>query len=124
MRDFERAVATSWAYRIVGVDGDKVSVELTEANEFYDLLGVGTRTLSVNYYVRDGRIYRMETTALRHASGDYPRDYDDFKRWLSATPAARNPKIMRGNSIIFDRESAALLRPWLERWAARTRIQR
>jgi hypothetical protein len=118
MRDFERAVTTSWTYRIVAVSGDRVSVELTEANEFYDLLGVGTRTQAVDYFVRDGRIYRMETTGRKHVSGDFTSAYKDFKRWLSTTAAARDPKIMEGGGIVFDRHSAALLRPWLERWAA------
>ena len=118
MRDFERAVATSWTYRIAAVSGDKVSVELTEANEFYDLLGVGTRAQAVDYFVRDGRIYRMETTGRKHVSGDFTSAYEDFKRWLSTTAAARDQKIMREGGIVFDRDSAGLLRPWLERWAA------
>jgi len=119
MREFERAVETSWTHRILKVSGDRVTVELVEKNDFYDLLGVGDRSSVREYRVRRGRIDRMEVLQERHEDGgDYAATYERFKRWLSATPAGSDPRLMRDGRVLFNGESAPLMRPWLERWAA------
>ena len=119
MRAFERAMRTRWSFRVRTADGERVTVALAEANEFYDLLGVGTRTQVEHYFVRGGRIDRMETIALSHESGDYSKAYEGFKRWLSHTPAASNQRLTRdeGKTLIFNGVSAGAMRPWLQRWA-------
>jgi hypothetical protein len=119
IRAFERAMKTRWSFRVRTAHGERVTVALTEANEFYDLLGVGTRTQVEHYFVRGGRIDRMETIDLSHESGDYSKVYESFKRWLSHTPAASDQRLTRdeGKTLIFNGESAGAMRPWLQRWA-------
>lgn len=121
MRDFERGVNTWWQYTIVDVTGERVTVELQEGNDFYDLLGVGARTQTTHYFVGGGRIIRMETTARKHGSGDFASVYEAFKKWLFTTPAARDSRIAGDGVLIFDGDSARLLRRWLVRWAAERR---
>lgn len=119
MRDFERSFGTSWTHRILEVSGEWVKVELLEKNDFYDLLGVGDRTSVREYRIRGGRIDRMEVLRERHEEdSDFAAVYERFKRWLSATPAGSDPRLMRDGRVLFDGESAPLLRPWLELWAA------
>lgn len=120
MRAFERGMKTRWSYRLKSVAGERVMVELTEGNEFYDLLGVGKRTQLETYFVRRGRIYRMQTTHVSHASGDFSTAYATFKTWLSQTPAATDARLTQDHAatMIFDGESATAMRPWLQRWVA------
>jgi hypothetical protein len=121
IRAFEQALNTKWSYRIKGTAGERVAVELTEANDFYELLGIGKRTQAEHYFVRNGRIHRMETVALSHESGDYTKAYERFKRWLSTTTASKDPRLTRDGA----RPCGSIARaptpcaPWLQRWATK-----
>ena len=116
MREFEREMHTSWTYRIEAVEGERVTVELFEHNDFYELLGVGRRAQEEVYVLHDGLIRRAETRSVRQEHGDYATEYARFKTWLMDTPAATDARIVRDGGLIFDAESAKRLRPWLERW--------
>lgn len=117
MRDFEREMKTVWSYKIMDVTGEGVTVRLVESNDFYDSLGVGKRTQTVVYYVRDGKIYRDEDGGYqRDEHGDYRTRFMSFRAWLIKTPAAQDPQIMEGQSLVWDGQSAKALRPWLKRW--------
>ena len=117
MRDFEREMKTVWSYKIMEVTGERVTVRLIESNDFYDLLGVGRRTQIAIYYVRDGKIFRDEDGGYqRHQYGDFATRYASFKTWLTKTPAAQDPQIMQGQSLVWDAKGAKALRPWLKRW--------
>jgi hypothetical protein len=116
MRAFERGMRTSWTSRIRRADGERVEVEMTEKNDFYDLLGVGKRSQRETYSVRDGRIHRSETREVRHERGDFRTEYARFKAWLLKTDAARDPALVRDGGLVFDGPSAERMRRWLERW--------
>ncbi len=117
MRDFEREMNTLWSYRIKQVAGERVTVEMMEKNDFYDLLGVGKRTQVEVYFVRGGRIYRSETSNITQENGEFGSSYERFKEWLSKSAAAQDGRIMREGHLIFDGESAKRLRPWLKLWS-------
>jgi ketosteroid isomerase-like protein len=116
MRAFERGMNTVWTYRLLEVDGERISVEMTEQNDFYERLGVSRRTQREVYVVRQGRIHRMETKDMRHERGDYRTEYARFKEWLLSTPAASDPDLVRDGGLRFDATSAKRMRPWLEKW--------
>lgn len=118
MRDFERGVKTVWKYEIKQTEGEQVTVELSEKNDFYDLLGVGTRFQTSIYFVREGRIYRMETRAMRHESGeDFNAVYASFKKWLMGSEAGNDKQLVGDGVLIWNRESAKRMYPWLKLWS-------
>jgi len=117
MRDFERGMNTVWTYRIVCVDGERVTVDLSEQNDFYDRLGVGRRTQREVYVVRDGLVRRIETSDVRHERGDYRAEYARFKAWLLSTPATADARLVHEGGLRFDAESAKAMSPWLEKWS-------
>jgi len=119
MRDFEREMKTVWTHRIVAVGGEWVTVEMTEKNDFYDLLGVGRRTQREVYFVRGELIHRIETREMRQERGDYRTEYARFQDWLLSTPAASDPNLVRDGGLRFDATSARRMRPWLEKWRRR-----
>ena len=117
MRGFEREMRTVWTYRVLAVEGGRVSAELSERSDFYELLGVGRRTQQEVYVVREGLIRRMETRDVLHARGDYKTAYARFQQWLLNTPAASDSCVLRDGALVFDAKSARRLRPWLEKWS-------
>ena len=120
MRAFERVMHTRWNWRISQVVGNDVTVELTESNDFYDALGLGQRSQTTVYSVERGKIFRTETTNIRHArGGEYRPALAKFMDWLMAKPAAGDVRIVRGRELVFDAGSARALRPWLKRYPSR-----
>ena len=118
IRAFERAVNTRWTSRIESVAGDSITVTLTEANDFYDALGVGLRTQIESYVVHDGHIARTITHSYAHAGGDYLTAYQAFKRWVLTTDAVRDTTLVNGSVLRFTGESAEHMKPWLYAWRA------
>jgi limonene-1,2-epoxide hydrolase len=116
MRAFEREMRTRWLYTVDSVRADSVFVTMREANDFYDLLGVGTRTQSEVYIVSAGRISEMRTSAVTHPGGDFRPAYQGFRRWLVDTARVRDPDLVEDGGLRFTGRSAKRMRPWLERW--------
>lgn len=119
IRAFERKMRTRWHYSIDSVHADSVFVTLWEANDFYDLLGVGTRTQAEIYIVADGRIAEQRTRGFTHPGGEYLPVYQGFKRWLLDTMRVREPKLVGEDVLHFTEASAEPMREWLERWRRR-----
>ena len=119
MRAYERAVRTRWGYSIDSVRGDSAFATLTESNEFYDLLGVGPRTQSEVYVVRDGRIRSMWGVSETHPGGDFDSIYLAFKRWVIDTAKVRDPVLVGDGVLRFTAKSAAPMRKWLDAWRRR-----
>jgi len=117
MRDFEREMRTTWTYRILSVESGRVTAELFEQNDFYDLLGVGPRSQDEVYAVEGGLIRRMETRDVHHEHGDFQAEYARFKKWLLSTPAAKDPDLVHDGGLLFDAKSAKPMRRWLEKWS-------
>lgn len=116
MRGFERSVHTQWAFEVASAEGDSVVVNLTETNDFYDLLGLGPRHQTERYTVRDGRIVSMKTLQLRHENGDFALTFAAFRDWLMHTDAAHDRALVRDGRLLFTAESGRRMLPWLERW--------
>ncbi len=116
MRDFERETHTRWTFAVDSARGDSVFVTLTEANDFYDLLGVGPRTQTELYVVSTGRISRMETLTSAHSGGEFRPVYRAFAEWLLSTAAASDPELVQDGRLRFTAASAKKMHPWLEAW--------
>ena len=119
MRDFEREMRTRWRYAVDSVRGDSAFTTLEEANDFYDLLGVGTRTQREIYVAKRGRIGEMRTLGYSHPGGDFGATYTAFKRWVLDTMRVRDPELVGGDVLRFTGKSAPSMRKWLERWRTR-----
>jgi len=116
MRGFERSVHTQWTFEVISADRDSVVVNLTETNDFYQLLSLGPRHQTERYTVQDGRIVRMTTLQLRHEDGDFALTFAGFRDWLMTTDAARDRALVRDGRLLFTEESGRRLLPWLHRW--------
>ena len=119
MRAFERKMRTRWVYTVDSVRADSVFVTLLEANDFYDLLGVGTRTQGAVYVVTGGRIAEMRTRSVSHPQGEFGAVYRQFKHWLLDTAQVRDAVMVEGDGLRFTAASAGPMREWLERWRRR-----
>jgi hypothetical protein len=119
MRAFERKMRTRWVYTVDSVRADSVFVTLLEANDFYDLLGVGTRTQGAVYVVTGGRIAEMRTRSVSHPQGEFGAVYRQFKRWLLDTAQVRDAAMVKGDGLRFTAASAGPMREWVERWRRR-----
>jgi hypothetical protein len=116
MRDFERETRTRWLYAVDSVRRDTVFTTLREANDFYDLLGVGTRTQREVYVVRGGRVGEMRTLDYSHPGGDFGSAYTAFKRWVVDTMRVRDEELVADGGLRFTGKSAGPMLEWLERW--------
>ncbi len=116
MRDFERETRTRWLYAVDSVRGDAVFTTLREANDFYDLLGVGARTQREIYVVRRGRVGEMRTLDYSHPGGDFGSTYTAFKRWVLDTMRVRDEELVADGGLRFTGKSARPMLEWLERW--------
>ena len=111
------AMAVHWAEKLVTRydDGSEEILDRDQSRKMRDF--ERERTQTTIYFVRNGKIYRFEDGGnQRHEHGDYATRYASFKAWLTKTAAAQDNRIMQGQSVVFDGESAKLLRPWLVRW--------
>jgi hypothetical protein len=117
-RDFEREMRTRWLSTVDSVHGDSAFITRREANDYYDLLGVGDRTQREMYVVRGRRIGEMHILGSSHAGPDYDSDsvYTAFKRWVLDTMRVRDPELIGDDVLRFTGKSAAPMREWLERW--------
>lgn len=119
MRAFERKMRTRWVYDVDSVRADSVFVTLLEANDFYDLLGVGTRTQDEVYVVTGGRIGEMRTRSASHPQGEFGAVYRQFTRWVLDTAKVRDAAMVEEGGLRFTGASAGPMREWLERWRRR-----
>lgn len=121
-REFERTTNTKWRYKIIGAQDGAVTVLLTEQNDFYDLLGTGTRTQVDIYTVRSGRIESREIKFLVHEKGEEDEVYSQFKAWLFKQLDRPEPDLARPEgTLIFNGKSAPRMLYWLRKW---NRLQR
>jgi hypothetical protein len=115
-REFERGTHTRWMYRIAGVNGDLVTVILTEQSEYYRLLGVGKRTSMVVYEVRGGLVQTIRTLGQAHEHGDEGEAAGAFREWLDHQPVAKEMGLVRDGRLVYDAASARAMLPWLRMW--------
>src|SRR5262249_49956672 len=113
MRAFERALHTQWALEIQHTDGSDVAAVLTEQNDLYNALGVGTCTQVVVYQVRNSRIARLATTRVGYSGRAFPEALADLEHWLSTQNAVSDDRLMRNGHLLFTGDSADRLVPWL-----------
>lgn len=119
MRAYERAARTIWGFTIDSVHGDSAFATLTESNEFYDLLGVGPRTVREIYVVSGGRLRAMHWLRMEHPGGNFDSTYTAFKRWVIDTAAVRDPVLVGEGVLRFTAQSAEPMRRWLKAWQSR-----
>lgn len=117
-RDYERGVDTKWSYEVLGVHGGEVTVLSRETNAFYDLIGVGTRSIVEIYTVANGLVRARRTLLSVQAQGDYQAALDAFKAWMARQPGATAPGLFDGRYLTFDGQSAPRMLPWLRKYAA------
>ncbi len=115
-RDFEREMHGRWFTAVDSTHGDSAFITRREANDFYDLLGVGDRTQREMYVVRGGRIGEMHILSSFQPGPDYDSVYAAFKRWVLDTLRVRDPKLVGDDVLRFTGKSAPAMRGWLERW--------
>ena len=116
MRAFERATHTIWTYRIDRVAGESVTVTLTEDNDFYRALGVGTRTQQLDYVVRNGKIAEIRPISMRDEHGVYRDEYQRFLKWLVQQPSGNDPDIVKDGDFLFNEHSGSKMQPWFSRY--------
>jgi hypothetical protein len=119
MRAYERAAGTRWSYTVDSARGDSVFATLTESNELYDLLGVGTRTQREIYVASGGRVRSRRWLTLDRPAGDFDSIYTAFKRWVIDTARVRDTVLVGDGVLRFTAESAEPMRRWLLAWQRR-----
>jgi hypothetical protein len=116
-REFERATKTRWTYRIIGIDGERITAFTTEDNDYYRLLGVGVRTQVTVYAARNGRLYFAQNFVTVDQHGRYLDAYQAFLTWLEQQPAGKSDaEVIRGGRLVFSSASAPKLLMWLKRY--------
>ncbi|MEO8027809.1 MAG: hypothetical protein ABI823_15100, partial [Bryobacteraceae bacterium] len=116
-REFERGTRTKWTYKIVGVDGERIMVLLTEDNEYYRLLGVGVRTQITAYAARNGKVYFAEGKVMVDEQGSYSLAKRAFLDWLKGQPgAAADAGVNLSGDLVFNAASAPKLLRWLRKY--------
>ncbi len=117
--DWERVLNTRWDYRILGVDGNAVTVLLTEQSAYFDLLDIGTRTQVTVYFVEGGRVSRSLSKLDVQERGSQAREFRRFHEWLLQQLEHPEPELVGPDGrLIFDGKGAARLLPWLTKWHA------
>lgn len=117
--DWERGMNTRWDYRILGVDGNAVTVLLTEQSAYFDLLDIGTRTQVTVYFVEGGRVSRSLSKLDVQERGSQAREFRRFHEWLLQQLEHPEPELVGPDGrLIFDGKGAARLLPWLTKWHA------
>ena len=117
MRDFERSEHTTWSFAIQSAEGPNVRALLTERNDLYDALGVGTCTEVVLYRVAHQKILRMETLRISYSRRPFPEALHEFEQWLAQVGASQDHLLMRDGHLLFSESAAVHLTPWLTSWA-------
>lgn len=116
MRAFEREMHTKWAWRIRSIEGSTVVADETEANDFYDALGLGKRFQTCVFTVQADKILQLDVSDIRHERGNYREAYASFLDWLKAQAGANDPRFLRNADLRFTGESARALKPWLKKY--------
>jgi len=118
VRQMERILHTHWKYRIVGVQGEEVKVEEIEDNDAYQLLGVGKRTKAASYFVRSGKIYRIDSAEYTHEHGDWHEVNRSFAQWLATQPPEDTARVLKGGEAVYSAASAPQLLVLMKRYRA------
>jgi len=116
MRAFERLTHTKWSWRIQRIEGSTVVVDETEANDFYDALGVGKRFQTSLFTVREDKIVRIDVSGVRHVRGNYRKAYESFLTWLKDQLGASDPRCLHEGNLRFTGECAGAIKPWLKKY--------
>lgn len=115
--EWERVMNTRWDYRVLGVDGDAVTVLLTEQSAYFDLLGIGTRTQVTVYFVEGGRVSRSLSKLDVQERGSQAREYRRFHDWLLQQMEHPEPELVGPDGrLIFDARGASRMLVWLRKW--------
>ena len=117
--EWERVMNTRWDYRILGVDGNAVTVLLSEQSDYFDLLGIGTRTQVTVYFVDAERVSRSLSKLDVQERGSQAKEFRRFHAWLLQQLEHPEPDLVGPDGrLIFDGKGAARMLFWLKRWRA------
>lgn len=117
--EWERAMNTRWDYRVLGVDGDAVTVLLTEQSAYFDLLGIGTRTQVTVYFAAGGKVSRSQSKLDVQEHGSQAKAFRRFQDWLLRQMEQPEPELIGADGrLIFDAKGGARMLHWLTKWNA------
>lgn len=117
--DWERVMGTRWDYRVLGVDGNAVTVLLTEQSAYFDLLGIGTRTQVTVYFADRGKVSGSLSKLDVQEHGSQSKEFRRFHAWLLEQLEQPEPDLVGPDGrLIFDGKGAARMLPWLAKWHA------
>lgn len=121
MTGFEKSVSTKWTFKIVSLNGDTATVYETEDSKWYNLIGAGLRTQTIQYILSGNKLTAYKVITVDNAKGDYRTLVHDFITWLKTTEAKDDKDIFDGEgSLLFSAKSGEKLTTYLKRWNTTT----
>ncbi len=116
MLDWDAATNSTVGYKELQREGDVVSGEFIERNDFYELLGIAERHYRLTFRFENDRIREIRLTPTKDSGPKTSEALEPFLAWAGPRHAGVLDEIYPDGHFVFDGQSAerwlTLLREW------------
>jgi hypothetical protein len=105
-------------FKVIGINGNQVTIVLSELNDYQRLLGLGWLTEVNRVTVEGSKVIKSSNLISVHENCCASDKYKTFKEWFlqNADDTSKNKLMGKSEEIVFTAENAKDITRWLKKW--------